>query len=933
MQSLAPSLQRFRFLALALLLVIFLAGLGGASFQRKVESFQPLGFDFEPRQGGFLVGDVHAGEVGLLAQDEILMVRGEQVPSSLKLREWLLAEESAELLVLRGAALVEVLYQRPGLSIDFAYLILALIAVTYLLVGLFTIFKDGHWEARLFFLWCLAAAALYILSPQLPPRDGADRLILVVDQLARTLLPALTLHLFLVFPAPLLRLKKAAQRLLILAVYLPSVVLLGYHAEQILGAKLFGRSDLVMLWVDRMELLLLVGFSLISAVTLVMRLASSPPWEEKRQLQWITAGLVGGYLPFFALYVVPWIFRLDWPAWTPIAGVLPLFLVPLGFAYAILKYKLLDIGLILRDTISYSLTVMLGIFGFSLIHAMIQRGLGEDLVLARSFLTFGAGIAIAGVLVPTRGAIAAGLERFQHRHTLEQREALSVLGAELLQERDLARLTTTLIDRLGEVLFARVNLYLVESPGVLAPVDQDAGLPAVLTPNALGEIWDQEVYNLSAIRLPGDEANDEAQLVAAGFRYAFPLRVRGHRIGLFLASYKFDHEPLDSEDINLARGFLNQASLALENAHLLSELRLRLHEVEKLEEHNRGIVESSPAGIAILKPRSQGGGGVHDYEVLEANPAFAELAGRPLDELAGRMLVELVPVEKLPSAEECPYEISYCELSGRERSLQLSVAPYSGAAPDSDGALILIVQDTSERSEMEAQLRERERLASLGMLAAGVAHEVNTPLTGISSYAQFLLADINEEHPHHEILKKLERQTFRAAQIVQNLLELSRNQGELTPVRLGAVLDEAVQTAQERADNSQVSVIWEPRDQAAQVQVLGDAGELGQIFNNLIANAIDAMAPRGGGEVRLTLERRGERLLARVSDTGPGIPVERQERIFQPFFSGKLGQGGTGLGLAITSNLVRRHRGRISISNHTDGPGCTFTVDLPEHLV
>jgi signal transduction histidine kinase len=232
-------------------------------------------------------------------------------------------------------------------------------------------------------------------------------------------------------------------------------------------------------------------------------------------------------------------------------------------------------------------------------------------------------------------------------------------------------------------------------------------------------------------------------------------------------------------------------------------------------------------------------------------------------------------------------------------------------------------------AEMEVQLREKERLASLGLLAAGVAHEVNTPLTGISSYTQFLLADIEASHPHHEILKKLERQTFRAAQIVQNLLEFSRNRSELAPVNLAAAVDEAVRNLEERARDAAVTVEWQPPGET--LRVLGQEGELVQVFSNLTANAVEAMAPRGGGTLRLRVERREDRLLAHISDTGPGIPPERQERIFQPFFSGKLGQGGTGLGLAITSNIVRRHRGRIRISNHADGPGCTFTVDLPDH--
>ena len=110
--------------------------------------------------------------------------------------------------------------------------------------------------------------------------------------------------------------------------------------------------------------------------------------------------------------------------------------------------------------------------------------------------------------------------------------------------------------------------------------------------------------------------------------------------------------------------------------------------------------------------------------------------------------------------------------------------------------------------------------------------------------------------------------------------------------------------------------------------VLGNEGELHQVFTNLVVNAIDAME-NGGGRLTLTAENGDDTVRAWVSDTGPGIPAERMERIFQPFFSSKLTQGGSGLGLAITSNIVRRHGGEVSVENHEDGRGCTFIVELP----
>ncbi|HEX9735540.1 MAG TPA: ATP-binding protein [Thermoanaerobaculia bacterium] len=909
---------RLPFLGLALLLALLLAALGGTSFQRKIETFQPLGFVFEEQQGTWRVTRAEP-ETGLRAGDGIL--REEAVASEAQLRQRLARQARTPLLVGRDGGVVNVLYQRPGLAIDYAYLILVAIGVLYLLIGLYTVLKDSRAPARLFYLWCLLSAAFYILSPPVIPRDGTDELTFLVDQFARIVLPALTLHLFLVFPAPLVT--SRAGRFALPGIYLPAAVLVVFHADQIFrGGALFGpATGRTLAWVDRLEIWLLVLFSMVAVLVLFARLAARPIWEQRRQMHWILAGMVGGYAPFLALYVVPWSLGLEWPDWTVAVAVLALGLVPLGFAYAILKYKLWDIGVILRDSIAYSLTVLVGLCGFALIHLALERGLGDELATARNFLTFAAGLAIAGVLVPTKSAISTGLERWQYRRRLPQRRSLDQLGDDLLHERDLTRLCTTLIDRLTDGLMAYANLYLVQSGGVLVPVLAGAELPERIAPDALGdELWRRDVLGLSPAALPGQEPTVKERLFAAGYRYAFPLLVREHRVGILLVSYRFDDEPLNSEDLELTRGLLNRASLAIENAHLLEEVRRRLEEVSRLEEHNQGIIDSSPAGIAELD---------RDGRVVSANQAFSALVGVPVAELRGRAVEEVLPVRPLPEPGDGLVEVSYSDMSGRERYLQLAVAPHGDGG---EALRILIVQDTSELIAMELALKEKERLAALGLLAAGVAHEVNTPLTGISSYAQLLLADVGEGHPHHEVLKKLERQTFRAAQIVNNLLEFARNRhDELAPVSLSSVVEECLALLAERLREAGVEAEWQAP--AEPPRVLGNEGELGQVFNNLMVNAVDAMAPRGGGRLTVGLAVDGDRIVARITDTGPGIPPERLERVFQPFFSSKWGKGGTGLGLAITYHIVHRHRGTIRAENHPGGRGCTFLIELPRHAV
>ncbi len=920
--------RHFLYLAVALILATFVAALGGTSFQRKVESFQPLGFEARKQQGIWQVASVSHPATGMRTGDGIYSI-AEETPSTLgQLREQLRASETSALLLLRDGNLEKVQYARPPLEIDFPYLILAAIGAVYLLIGLYTAFKDRQLHARVFYFWCLASLALYVVSPPRVPLDFTDELMFLVDQLARALVPALTLHLFLVFPRRLSGSRRLGQA--IPFVYLPSLVSIGFHVDQLYGGgRLFGPvSASGFQLVAKLEIFFIVASALLAALTLFVRFAQRPNWENRRQVQWIFLGLIGGYVPFLAFAVLPWALDLSWPSWATVLGVLPLGLVPLAFAWAILKYKLLDIGVVLRDSISYSLTVLIGLFGFSLINIAIRSGVAEDLSLARNFLTFAAGAVIAGVLVPTRGAISSSLERLQFRGSYGPRRDLASLGQDLLHERDLDRLCNIMVDRLADGLVVRAQLYLTQG-GAMVPVEirdrfprrgTNGSLPRELSLDAFGEqFWQRDVESISAVRFPEEEATVEQRLFIAGYRYAFPLRVREERIGVALLSYKFDDEPLISEDLDLARGLLNQASLAIENARLLEEVHRRLVDVTRLEEHNKGILESSPAGIAVLD---------ESQRVVSANHAFAVIADRPRPDVAGKSVEELIHVGPLPDAGEGMLEVSYCRLSGDERHLQLSVAGYGG---DQESPLkVLVVQDVSERIRIEQELREKERLASLGLLAAGVAHEVNTPLTGISSYAQLLLSEVDESDPHHEILKKMERQSFRAAQIVNNLLEFARNRrDELAPVQLDSVLEECVRLLAERAEENAVEISWQRP--AEPMTVFGHEGELHQVFTNLMVNAIDAMSS-SGGRLTLAAEDRETRIRVTVSDTGPGIPAERLDRIFQPFFSSKVSKGGSGLGLAITSNIVRRHAGEIRVENHQGRSGCDFLVDLPRHV-
>jgi two-component system NtrC family sensor kinase len=913
-------------LSLSLLLAAAAVALGGLSFYRKVQSFQPLGFTARMPGAAARVETVEDRGTGLLPGDRVLLADGAEVAAEADFAQHLQGKSASLLTVLRGEQLVEVHYHRPPLAVDFPYLFLALIGVFYLLIGLYTLLKHGERPGFLFYLWCLASAVFYLFSPA-PPADLLFRLVFSGDELARIFLPALTLHLFLVFPTPVSEDRRF--RGLVSLLYLPAAVFLVLQLDLALGVRLLFRhpTAAALRTLDHLEIYSLMAYALASVLLLAWRIGRGRTWEQQRQLQWVAMGLAGGYLPFFLLYVVPMALGLARPELLTVVAVLPLGLVPIAFAYAILRYKLWDIEIIVRDTISATVTLLLGIIGFSLVNLAVVRGVPRELSLARNLLSFAAGLAIAGLLVPTRRSIAGTLERLHYRRSFGKRRALSNFGKGLLHERDLGRLCTNLLQQIEEgVELERANLYLVQG-SALAPVRAEPGLPARLAPDALGEgLWQENFLHLSGVALPAEPPAVEQRLFVGGYRYAFPLHVLGSRVGVVLTGYKKNRDPLNSEDVELIRHLLNQAALAIENAQLLGQLHHQLEEVLRLQRYNEGIFESSPAGIAVLDPAGL---------VMSVNAAFVQLAGGDRAALVGRPLVEVLPVGPLPHPGEAPIEVSFCDAQGEERHLHLTLADFAADAAGAAAAgigehlTVLVVHDVSERVAMEQALQEKDRLAALGMLAAGVAHEVNTPITGISSYAQMLLAETAESDPHYAILKKVERQTFRAARIVNNLLEFAKDrQNERKPVALAPLITESLDLLGDRLGKRRIDLDWQaPSSEAPPVLVLGCDGELQQVLTNLLVNALQAMSERGG---RLTVRLAADPANVRVTveDTGPGIPPERLGKVFEPFYSTKLASGGTGLGLAISHDIVRRHGGSLSVASEP-GSGARFTLELP----
>jgi signal transduction histidine kinase len=263
---------------------------------------------------------------------------------------------------------------------------------------------------------------------------------------------------------------------------------------------------------------------------------------------------------------------------------------------------------------------------------------------------------------------------------------------------------------------------------------------------------------------------------------------------------------------------------------------------------------------------------------------------------------------------------------GQTRALLVNtaVSPFRTGESQQSG-WIIVLEDITERANLEEQLRLSEKMAAIGLLAAGVAHEVNTPLTGISSFTQMLLERTDVQETNRHLLEKIEQQTFRAAKIVNNLLNLARpSTGETAAVDLNTTINDVVALLEHQFKISKIQV--RKHLYSTEVTVRGVEYKLQQVFLNLFLNARDAM-PKGGW-VSVTSAIDGSDAVVEVADTGVGIPSEHIARIYDPFFTTKSEGRGVGLGLSVTYGIVQEHGGSLTCESDLT-QGTRFRLVLP----
>ena len=799
------------------------------------------------------------------------------------------------------------------------------VGLLYLFIGLFIFIR--RWNAPRavhFFVFCLVSFILYSFhySGKL---DAFDYEVYWAKIASLMLAPALLFHFALVFPERTEGTTRSLSKLTL--VYGPALALLLFHVSTALNKLGFVPWLGSRVLLDKIELSYLGIYFLAAAFVFYQSFREAPSGVLRQQLKWLTGGTLAGSLPFALLYIVPFVGDASPRTWMKFSA-LSLVLIPLCFGYAIIRYRLMDVDIIFKRGLAYTAATA----GVAAVYFALVALIAE-IFHAQTTGPVGGMIAIviaAFLFQPFREWIQARLDRFFYRDRLDYRRTLIEFGRTLTNEVRFDPMLGSVMDRVSQTLLVdRLAIFmedplepgqmrLARSMGVRLSEPMDLSFLEPARPEfARGALFFESPR---AARDVGDSVRETLEQL--DLNYFIPCRIREHTVAVLGLGKTVDGDFLSSDDVELVQTIAGYVAVALDNAQLYTSLEQKALEIARLKDFSENIVESLNVGVLAVDL----GGIVESW-----NTRMEQLFGVSRQDAVGHQLRALLPQElafeiAARKEEEQITGIYKQRLhhQGKYLTLNVSITPLVSKSGERIGRLLLF-DDVTQRERMEEQMSQTEKLTSLGLLAAGVAHEVNTPLAVISNYIQMLAKQMPEGDPRQGIIDKIVKQTFRASEIVNNLLNFSRTgAAELADIDVNRVVEETLSLVAHPLKTSQIQIVKQLGETLPPVR--GSANKLQQVFLNLFLNARDAMP--GGGMLEVRTAAHNGSVEVEIADTGAGIPREHIHRIFDPFFTTKANGRGTGLGLSVSYGIIKEHAGKIDVRS-TPGKGTSFHVEFP----
>jgi two-component system, NtrC family, sensor kinase len=844
-----------------------------------------------------------------------------------------------------------------------------LIALVYLLIGLYVLFR--RWTAPKsthFYVFCLVSFVLYAFRATGVP-GAFDQVIYWFNLVAYALQPALFLHFAFSFydssdghESPESRLPNRLRRgVLASLLYVPGAFLVGL---QLWAMHYWSATEVLAHRLDQIMVGYLALYYVIAAIVFRARYVRAETPLERQQLKWLTRGTLLAVCPFTLLYAIPYLSDLAMPGFLTKIALLSLVLLPLTFSWAIVRYRLMDVDLIFKRGVTYTLATaaLVGLY-------FVAVGTASELVHAK-FQNFGYFAPIAAIIVfglcfdPLKRMIQARVDRVFDQKSFDYRETLIDFGRSLNSQTDLRALVDSIVERLPQTLLVtRVAVFLAAEDEAHLPGTEIAANPdrhfELAASHGLTNLQAAEMRALDVRFLDFDRkgSNDHiflenpqqvlrlsnTQQRTAGLldlNYYLPCRVANREgggtrtVAVIGLGRTDDGDFLSSEDMEVLGSLAGYIGIAIQNAQLYRRLEQKISEFERLKEFHENIVESIHIGIFAVDLDDRIESWNAQMEVMYAKPRLDALH-LPLSAIFPPEFLARFDSVRHEQGTHTLYKFRLALPTGETRVANIAIAPLMTRDFTVVGRIIL-VDDITERIELEDQLTQAEKLSSIGLLAAGVAHEVNTPLAVISSYTQMLTKHMRpmmeQDARLSPVLEKITQQTFRASEIVNGLLNFSRTGGaEFASVDLNQLLLDTLTLLDHQFKTAGIRV--ETNLDHSHPRIQGNEGKLQQVMLNLLLNARDAMHGLADARIRISTEQAPGRVKVVVQDFGGGIEPEHLHRIYDPFFTTKTkpraGQHkGTGLGLAVSYGIMQEHGGKM-IAESQVGVGTTFRLEFP----
>jgi PAS domain S-box-containing protein len=860
---------------------------------------------------------------------------------------------------------------------------LSVVGIVWLVIGVFVLFKQGgHAPFVLHFATVCLAAFVFHTYKSLGSGEDFDLAVNLLDDIAFAFFVPLFLHFCVRYPVRsevfdreqpwknyLLYVPASIISIGLLAIsVIPQIFPNFVFAEAI--AKISDRYNLFGLVYQINFFHFVIGTSL-GAGFLVWRFFKNRQPLVRQRLKWAMWGTIVALLPIVFFQIAGLFFYLPEDGFSTALTTLPLALIPLSFGHSVVRYRLMDVDVVVRRALVYAMTtltiaMMIGAVALGLVFLVVgnnfstfsvSSNLSTSEIMLRVLIAVVAMASIVLLSEPLKKFLHERAERFFYGERYDSRRGLLDFGRTLSATTALEPLLNALTERLRQVLDVEKVAIFIEDENLPERyrLAKSIGINEnYRIPNDFRQMIRQKAAEKGIVRADEFEAFEEeiidetpheknrfigkiGKLSLNGkniqrqeLHYFVPCVVRSKMVAVIGLGRASDGSLLSSEDLEILQTVSGYIGVAIENSLLYQEQHQRAEELALLKEFNESIVESVNVGLIAVDESGR---------ITRCNSTFEQMLGLSREQTVGKLVEEIFDESFALNLENIlgksrwhlteirnAYKLHTYDYKGKSLILNVAVAPLRSISNQQTGAIV-VLENVSSRVKLEETLQQSEKLSSIGLLAAGVAHEVNTPLTGVSSYTQMLLGMIPETDPKHALLQKMQKQTDRASNIVGNLLNFSRtgNAAEFVEIDINKLLDDTLQLLEPQLRKSNVGIVKDYVQTPP--KIYGNGGKLQQVFTNLILNARDAMY--SGGTITLKTEFDEESgVIIEVADTGEGISGENINKIFDPFFTTKGVGNGTGLGLAVSYGIVQEHAGTIEVKSEK-GEGTTFRLNFP----